>query len=449
MTDQAARIPPVRLRTVRTQDVNDSSVHFRYGDFYAYLPTHGYLHAPTREIWPMASVNAKLPRRDGMKPSYWLDLHRPVVQLIWMPGEPEIVRDRVMIVAGWQSHAGVSVYNLYTPPDIALGNARDAGPWVEHLARLYPDEFEHLANWFAHAAQHPGIKINHALMLGGMPGIGKDTLLEPLRTAVGAHNFADINPRIMQGRFNGWVRNVIVRVSEVRDLGDFDRYAFYEHCKPLLAAPPDVIRVDEKHLREYYIANVCGVIFTTNHLTDGLYLPADDRRHFIAWSAATAADFGDDYWRGLWQWYKEGGLGHAAAWLRARDLSGFDPKEPPAHTPAFWTMVQAGEAPERGEMRDLIERLGSPPALTIDDLITGAMRHNMRVIEAELSDRRARRTIPHWMERVGYTTVRNPDADDGLFKVAGRRVAIYAQHALTFADQQRAARERVKSGSLP
>ncbi|WP_244829210.1 primase-helicase family protein [Caballeronia sp. TF1N1] len=445
MTDPFSRRPG----RISAKDTNDSKSRFSYEDFYAYLPTHGYLHAPTREIWPVASVNAKLPPRERIKPSTWLDQHRAVVQLVWVPGEPQLVHDRVMIVSGWQQHAGVSVYNLYTPPAVLPGDALRAKPWLDHLTHLYSDDFDHLADWLAHTVQYPGVKINHALMLGGAPGIGKDTLLEPVRTAVGAHNFADINPRIMQGRFNGWVRNIIVRVSEVRDLGEIDRFAFYEHCKPLLAAPPDVVRVDEKNLREYYVANACGVIFTTNHLTDGLYLPADDRRHYVAWSEATAADFNEDYWHGLWSWYDEGGLGHVAAWLRTRELSGFDPKAPPPHTPAFWTMVQAGDAPERGEMRDLVELLGSPPALTLDDLISGAMRHNMRSVEGELADRHNRRAIPHQMERTGYTPVRNPDADDGLFRVAGRRVVVYALRALTFAEQVRVARERMKAGSLP
>ena len=61
--------------------------------------------------------------------------------------------------------------------------------------------------------------------------------------------------------------------------------------KAITAAPPDVLRVDEKHLREYSVFNVCGVIITTNHKTDGIYLPADDRRHFVAWSTLSKDDF--------------------------------------------------------------------------------------------------------------------------------------------------------------
>ena len=127
-------------------------------------------------------------------------------------------------------------------------------------------------------------------------GIGKDTLLWPVRYAIGEWNFADVTPLQLLGRFNGFVKSVILRVSEVRDLGDFDRYAFYEHIKVYAAAPPEVLRCDEKNIREYAVPNVCGVIMTTNYKQDGIYLPADDRRHYVAWSELSQQDFTAEYW---------------------------------------------------------------------------------------------------------------------------------------------------------
>ncbi|MEX3811738.1 primase-helicase family protein [Paraburkholderia sp. BR13439] len=446
---------PARARRCFGAGMNGTpypTVGYSYDDFYAYLPTHGYLHVPSHELWPAASVNSKLPplEIDGerVKPSLWLDVHRPIMQIVWIPGEPSVIADRVMQDAGWKPHPGAQIFNRYLAPAPVPGDATLAGPWLDHLMRVYPADFDHIANWLAHAVQHPGAKINHALLLGGSPGIGKDTILEPVRVGVGSYNFADITPRTMQGRFNGWVRNVIVRVSEVRDLGDVDRFAFYEHCKPLLASPPDVVRVDEKNLREYYVANVCNMIFTSNHLTDGLYLPADDRRHYVAWSIAAAQDFGENYWRGLWGWYDAGGRGHVVAWLRTRDLSGFDPKGPPLKTAGFWTMVQASESPERGEMRDLIDALGNPPALTPTHLIEGAMRQNLRDLEAELIDRKNRRAMPYKLERAGYVAVRNPDAVDGYFAIAGRRQSVYALGSLTVSEQIRAAQRLISSGGV-
>ncbi len=63
-------------------------------DFHAYLPTHQYIFAPTRELWPSASVNARVsvpmevgPDGKPLKPCQWLDAHRPVDQMLWAPGE--------------------------------------------------------------------------------------------------------------------------------------------------------------------------------------------------------------------------------------------------------------------------------------------------------------------------------------------------------------------------
>ena len=193
--------------------------------------------------------------------------------------------------------------------------------------------------------QRPHEKINHALVLGGLQGIGKDTLLEPVKRAVGPWNFTEVSPQQMLGRFNGFVKSVILRVSEARDLGDVNRFAFYDHMKTYTAAPPDVLRVDEKHIREYSVFNVCGVVITSNHKTDGIYLPADDRRHYVAWSRrrrtisprTTGRAFGV---------VRARRHGHVAAYLRELDISGFDPKAPPPKTAAFWDIASASRAPE-------------------------------------------------------------------------------------------------------
>jgi hypothetical protein len=102
-------------------------------------------------------------------------------------------------------------------------------------------------------------------VLGGAMGIGKDTLLEPVKLAVGPWNFSEVSPHHLMGRFNGFLKCVILRISEARDLGDINRYQFYDHLKVIIAAPPDVLRIDEKHLREHSIPNCCGVIITTNY----------------------------------------------------------------------------------------------------------------------------------------------------------------------------------------
>jgi hypothetical protein len=418
-------------------------------DFFAYMPQHTYLHIPTGILWPAASVNSRIqPIQVGpdeeIEASTWLDRNRPIEQMTWAPGLPEVIEDRVLHEGGWREKQGVRCFNLYLAPTITPGDPAYADLWVQHVHLIYPGEAEHIINWLAHRVQRPHEKINHALVLGGSQGIGKDTLLEPVKHAIGPWNFAEVSPSQVLGRFNGFLRSVIMRVSEARDLGDSDRFKFYDHMKAYTAAPPDVLRVDEKYLREHQIANVCGVIITTNHKTDGIYLPADDRRNYVAWSDRTKEDacFANGYWQKMYHYYANGGIEAVAARLRQRDISGFNPKEPPPKTEAFWAIVNANHPGEEGELLDVLDRLG---AMTFT---LGALR-----VEAEpdlgawLGDRKNRRIIPHRLEKCGYVPVRNPDAESGLWVVNGKRQVVYAKATLSPQERFKAAQDMVKEGA--
>jgi hypothetical protein len=345
-------------------------------DFWAYMPMHNYIFVPTGATWPGSSVNARIPLMEwggGMiKPADWLDKNKPVEQMTWVPGESMIIKDRFLAEGGFIARNGITVFNLYRPPMLKPGESNKAVPWIDHLHRVFADDADHIIKWLAHRVQRPYEKINHALVLGGLQGIGKDSALEPVKHAVGPWNFSEVSPQQMCGRFNGYLKSVILRVSEARDLGESDRFRFYDHMKTYIAAPPDVLRVDEKNLREYSIPNVCGVIITTNHKTDGIYLPSDDRRHFVAWSDLDRNSFEPEYWTTLWGWYNSGGDGHVAAYLADLDITEFDAKAPPPTTHAFWEIVQASRAPEDGEMQDAIDLLGNPDALTLDKIVVYA-----------------------------------------------------------------------------
>jgi hypothetical protein len=85
---------------------------FTREDFVAYLPMHNYICLPTGEPWVKASVNATIPAvpivdskgrprlRKGtqmIQPSWlWLDMNRPAHQLTFVPGEKQIIEDRLV-----------------------------------------------------------------------------------------------------------------------------------------------------------------------------------------------------------------------------------------------------------------------------------------------------------------------------------------------------------------
>lgn len=430
-----------------------------YSDFHAYMPTHQYLYVPTRELWSATSIDNRLPKRilcneagapirdDAgepieLKASAWLDKKRHIEQMTWCPGHPMILPDTVVSDGGWVRHVGATCYNLYRSPLVVTGDPTLATPWLDHVRRVFPDDAEHLFAWFAQRVQRPGEKINHALVLGGKEGIGKDTILEPVKYAVGPWNFSEISPAHLMGNFNGFVKSVILRISEARDLGDIDRFSFYDHLKTFTAAPPDVLRVNEKNLREHSVFNVCGVIITTNYKTNGIYLSPDDRRHYVAWSELSKEDFEDGYFRTIYEWFTAGGTAHVAAWLAAYDLSAFDAKRPPRHTDAWHDIVAAGRSPEDADMGDALERLQHPDAITIQML---ANPPTPKPFADWLLDPKSRRTIPHRIAEMHYVATRNPWTKEGFWTVNSRRQVVYTKISLSKTERLKAAQELCQS----
>lgn len=431
--------------------------------FYAHALSNKYIFAPIGQLWLAEAVDKRIDpipllKADGspvmtgkgskkkakkVKASIWLSKHRSVEQMTWAPGYPQIIDDLLVDNGGWVEHPGAHTFNTYRapPPLVMSEKTPDISMWKDHLHKIYPDAAEHITRWLAFKIQKPGEKINHALVLGGEQGIGKDTLLEPAIRAVGTWNCHEISPQKMLSVNTAFLKSILLRVSEARDLGDVNRYALYERSKTFIATPPDTLMVNEKFIPEYYVANVCGVIFTTNNKLDGLYLAPDDRRHFVAWSSVKKDEFDDQYWRRLWSWYENGGWRAVAIYLHRLDLSDFDPKAPPERTDHFYAIVASGEAPEEREMKALFDAMDNPKAVVIDELAEAAQDADMSGLAEWLGERKNRRQIAHRMLRVGYGLIPSPDTQDKNWRVNKRDVNIYGPMDAPAAERLEWARE--------
>jgi len=239
----------------------------------------------------------------------------------------------------------------------------------------------------------------------------------------------------------------VLRISEVHDLGDIDRFAFYDKTKTLCAAPPDTHRIDEKHMREYQAVNVSGIIMTTNHKAGGLYLPPDDRRHYVAWSPTPTGFFTLEYFDVLYRWFRDGGNEIVAHYLATLDISAFNAKATPTKTPAFWEIVQSARSPESTDVEDALDALGRPDAVTLAmlEFSPGATPE----FRAWMGDRKNGVKIMHRMADAGYEPIRNPDATDGRWRIGGKRRTVYGRRTLSKADQLALAATIVRGPTLP
>ena len=149
--------------------------------------------------------------------------------------------------------------------------------------KLFGEDLPRILDCLAFKAQCPGEKINHGLVLGSYDqGIGKDAFVSPVKRAVGRANWrskgAPPSSRTSKRTSRRSCAPTILQISEVHEMGD-KRFGFYDSIKDWCAAPPDMLTIADKNMKEYPISNAVFPILTTNHLTDGLFIPPRRSAH--------------------------------------------------------------------------------------------------------------------------------------------------------------------------
>ena len=221
----------------------------------------------------------------------------------------------------------------------------DVTPWMRHLERMVPIAFEreHLLNALAHKVQFPGHKINHAILLGGNHGSGKDTLFAPFFWSIGGpskHNCSLVKNEELTSQWGYALECEVMEIAELRQAEAKDRRALENVLKPIIAAPPELLPVNRKGLHPYMALNRVFVVAFSNERA-AISIPSEDRRWFCLWAEADRLPEAEAV--ALWNWYEHrGGFAAVAAYLSSRDVSAWNPSAPPPMTEAKAIMVEHG-----------------------------------------------------------------------------------------------------------
>lgn len=276
-------------------------------------------------------------------------------------------------------------------PVPVAGNVK---PWLDHVERMIPDPKEraHVLNVMAFKVQHPEKKINHAVLHGGNPGSGKDTMWAPFFYAVGGQSLRNVSLVRNEEVTSQWgyaLETEVLVINELRQSEAKDRRALENQLKPLIAAPPEFLSVQRKGLAPYDLVNRLQVIAFSNERV-AINLPSDDRRWFVIWSDAPRMS--DEEGEIIWSWLMNGGRSAVAAWLHQRDVSAFAPGATPFLTEAKAIMVEAGMSGAESFLVDLMRnRLGEfskgvvgAPWHALCDRLQGTAQGSVKIVQPAL-----------------------------------------------------------------
>jgi hypothetical protein len=212
----------------------------------------------------------------------------------------------------------------------------DCAPWLDHLRWLLPVDShrEYLLDWMAYTAQHPTKKINHQLLIGGTPRIGKDAAIRPLISAIGDWNAKEVMPNEIKGGFNEWLS--CTKLVVVQEIADFENSAIENKLKPICAAPPAHLTLNRKGMIQYQVPNVLAMVIMTNE-RQPMPIRRNNERFFCLWCPQDKQT--DEYYKRLYDWLKSN-THHTAHYLLTRDVTRFNPGALPLSTP--WREEIAG-----------------------------------------------------------------------------------------------------------
>ena len=273
--------------------------------------------------------------------------------------------------------------------------AGDVSMWLAHVERMIPERFEreHLLNALAHKVQFPGHKINHAILLGGNHGSGKDTLFAPFFWAIGGpskHNCSLVKNEELTSQWGYALECEVMEIAELRQAEAKDRRALENTLKPIIAAPPELLMVNRKGLHPYMALNRVFVIAFSNERV-AISIPSEDRRWFVLW--ADAPKLPEAQAVSLWNWYqRQGGFEAVAHYLHTRDVSAWNPNAAPPMTEAKSIMVEHGMSGAESFLVDLMRRRAGEfsrgvcggPFYGLCDRLQGIAPGNVKVVQAAL-----------------------------------------------------------------
>ena len=260
---------------------------------------------------------------------------RTVDEVTWDPGEGQIFERN-----------GVRYANLWKPVE-RYPNA-SAKLWVDHVYRLYPEDGQSIIEWLAHTVQRPGEKVNHALVLGGPQGSGKNAILVPLEFLPGFTGSATL-PEVMSG-FGDWAYgHKLTVLNEAKRTKNFTADDVHNALKIFITRPPLTLTINGKYKPIIQVPNLLSVAITTNYV-DSLHIDRDDRRYLVCWTDIIPEQAHFDR---LFGWLMAGGWREVIGYLQQVSLRDFNPAAPPAWSQATQDMYESG----RPEVEVQIERL--------------------------------------------------------------------------------------------
>jgi primase-polymerase (primpol)-like protein len=269
---------------------------------------------------------------------------------------------------------GIPSINTWRPRDHEPVASMDVTPFLEHIQFLFGDDAEPFLDWLAHIEQQPGELPHYGwLHIAPKMGTGRGWLSCVMSDLWRGYVAPSVDlESILSGGFNGLIGGrVLAIVDEIRAGAGENAYQTESKLRKIITEPTRSINA--KYGGQYLEFNSCRWFVCSNH-KDALPMPKDDRRW---WVTHCPHDTYLPEVRAQWEarfvyLYNlikiPQFIESIAAFLRARDLSGFNPGERPPLNAAKSSAIDAAKS-EYARRAEQVVRYWPCDLITAADLL--------------------------------------------------------------------------------
>jgi len=240
-------------------------------------------------------------------------------------------------------------------------------PWhrlMDYTFKGKPEERKWFEQWLAYPLQHPGTKLNSAVLLhSDQQGTGKSLVGYTMRRIYGDNNFSVVSQTNLHSDFNSWAKNKQFVLGE--EITGSDKRREADHMKMLITQ--ETIEINEKYQTPYCIKDCINYLLTSNH-PDALFLDRQDRRYFICEIVDTP--LASEFYHNVFDPWKNSEDGPAALfhYLLNIDLKGFVPQAAPPMTDAKRSMISLSYSDLDMFVSEMIEQDDCKELVTLEEL---------------------------------------------------------------------------------
>lgn len=367
---------------------------------------------------------------------HWRDINKPwptmistpdlrmVDKLTYNPGQPRFCKER-----SFNSNSVLDCINVWVPNEVDDMEG-DVTPWLDMMKLVFDndaDAIHHVTSFLAYMVQNPGERINHALVVQGAQGLGKDSVFRAVAAILGQHNVASVTLPEVESQFNDWMfgRQLII-FQEMLAPG---RRAIYNKLKTVIT--DETAQINGKHMPVYRVYNRANYVFLTNY-KHALSIDPDDRRMWV-WHSKMRPQ-SKQYYIEFYKWLANKlSASYLYNYLIHYDTKEFTATAPPPITEGKRAMIRNSSGEVEQFLQDAFENNAWPLGSDLVNLnhVVTALRPVMRVSTSLVRD-----ALEHICEGVEDVELRPRLREENGKEVRVRLWAVRNKHKWKNAGQQ-------------